>query len=208
MMNRPFIITIEGIDGVGKTTAANFIYKKLKEMLPEHLDIYNTKEPLDKDLFMQNVDCNGNLSDEGFNQLMQTRARECKNTWSNKDVVICDRYWDSSYVYQELYKPENARRRLLNLKSAMLFMPDVTILLRREVDDIPKTRSNTDVLDVYDTQPREKKIEMCNIYQQLADRVPHRILTYDITNNLERDMINIFDLVLDKIKGARNAWFL
>ena len=131
-------ITFEGIDGCGKSTQAKILYDKLKEI---DLNTILTEEP-------------GGTS--GANEIRKLLLRENNFSWSvetevllfmaarndhvekvikpaikDNKIVICDRFMDSTLVYQGM-RSTKAKKLSLKLFELIAINPDITFLIDME----------------------------------------------------------------------------
>ena len=124
------LITIEGIDGSGKTT----VWRELKSVFP---DFIFTQEPTDSEFgrFVKNEV--GKSSDPFYDLFlfMADHALHVKNVikpaLARGNIVICDRYIDSRIAYQGSALKEkisNSFKWIRDLHAWSIF-PDLTILL-------------------------------------------------------------------------------
>ena len=113
-------MTFEGIDGSGKTTVSHLVMEKLRS---RGHSVFLTKEPT-----------TGWLT-ESFLFLADRSAHipEIRSHLGNGDLVLCDRYADSTYAYQGArlvgVLPDPIRF-LQNASREWLLAPDLTIFLR------------------------------------------------------------------------------
>jgi len=105
------LIVIEGIDGCGKTTVAENLKKKLEE---KGYKVFLTKEPYNlkiRELIRDIIEKEHEL-DEYHGKVLallfaadrHLHQLEIKKKISEGYIVISDRYYHSSFVYQVLYK--------------------------------------------------------------------------------------------------------
>ncbi len=121
-------ITIEGIDGSGKTTISKILHEKISNSIL-------TSEPTDgwigkmiKKAIKKEVD--GITISLLFCADRNEHLKKIKKWLDEGKIVICDRYFDSTIAYQkEQLNFENAEKWLLNLQP-FLIKPDLTILLK------------------------------------------------------------------------------
>ncbi|MEM2387749.1 MAG: dTMP kinase [Candidatus Thermoplasmatota archaeon] len=125
------LVTIEGIDGSGKTTVAKILHKKISNSIL-------TFEPTDG-WIGKTIKKAINKQADGITLALlfcadrNEHLKEIKKWIEDGKIVICDRYFDSTLAYQkEQLKFENAEKWLLNLQP-FLIKPDLTILLKIEV---------------------------------------------------------------------------
>jgi dTMP kinase len=163
-------ISVEGLDGVGKTTFAKLLSEKLSKI---GCDNIITSEPggdgsskmqhcLDiKKLFISNISILDNVS----RLLLINAARReniekiIKPSLEKEKVVICDRFIDSTIAYQHFYEGLDLDKIL---DAHKLFCdnlePDITILLDISTDkaiDMMKGRADNNQLDYLNKSQRE-----------------------------------------------------
>lgn len=123
-------MVFEGADGVGKTTqvtlAADYLFKK------HQLTVLLTKEPTPE--CRGALEMLGNTADpmECAKLFVEDRAQHIKSVilpalrsgW----VVLCDRYWHSTLVYQEAQGAAKSDLRALH-SGIELVVPDLTVWL-------------------------------------------------------------------------------
>lgn len=163
-------ISIEGLDGVGKTTFAKLLSEKLSKIGRDNII---TSEPggdgsqqmqhcLDiKKLFISNISILDNVSKI---LLINAARREniekiIKPLLKAKKIVICDRFLDSTIAYQHFYEGLDLDTIL---DAHKLFCdniePDITILLDVSTDkaiDMMKGRTDNNGLDYLNKSQRE-----------------------------------------------------
>jgi dTMP kinase len=163
-------ISIEGLDGVGKTTFAKLLSQRLFDM--GHANVI-TSEPggdgsskmqhcLDiKKLFISNISV---LDDISKILLINAARREniekiIKPSLKAKKIVICDRFLDSTIAYQHFYGGLSLDKIL---DAHKLFCdnlePDITILLDISTEkaiDMMKGRNDNNQLDQLNKSQRE-----------------------------------------------------
>ena len=123
-MRNNLFITLEGIDGSGKTTAGYEIKNRLQA---KGLKVFYTAEPTDeplgvfiKDYILKNSGEKNNLLYEYINNLDEISFKliclflfssdrtahfsSIKHKIKDYDIVICDRFIDSTFAYQSFEK--------------------------------------------------------------------------------------------------------
>ena len=125
-------ITVEGIDGSGKTT----LIKALRAVFP---DFYYTKEPTDEFQFTDLKKLNSpENSFYNFFLFTYDRLNHQKDLKKNKKI-ICDRYLASSIAYEGpmierlLGSRKETVQWMVNV-SKMMLVPDVIIYLEVDID--------------------------------------------------------------------------
>lgn len=144
-------ITFEGIDGSGKTTQAQLLYKYLQD---KKIDCMLGSEPLP---FVKDVCQQFDLDKRSILLLMEVQRsidiKQIKNSLNTNKVVILDRYIDSTYAYQH-YGRKISMKKIEWLERFIfgenMIMPDLTFLL--DIDPLVakerlKTRDNLSKTD-------------------------------------------------------------
>lgn len=198
-------ITLEGIEGSGKSTSLNTITEILTE---RHIDFILTKEPgggpLGKDLRAMLLSKSSEISPEVELLLMMAdRKNHIDNLVMpniNKGVwVISDRYLDSTYAYQGGGRQINTSKidslaRLLDLPQ-----PDLTLLF-----DLPppmaldraKKRSE---LDRFESEPMAFHERIRDAYVSLNEDNPERFRLIDSSVDFLEVKKQVETVVLDFI---------
>ena len=202
-------ITLEGIDGSGKTTQIkllkNYFEKNKKEKIIFTREPGGThfSEKLRK--LILNKNHNSIKTETKLLLLLAARNEHCLNvikpSLNNGCTVVCDRFTDSTYAYQC-----NGNNRLnkiyKNLNSLILnkFEPNLTILL--DIDPkislyrISKRRNNND----YDKKSLLYYKKARNVYINLA-KINNRIVVIDA----KKPSKDIFDIVKNEVLKKINV---
>src|SRR5881396_4056158 len=128
-------VTFEGIDGSGKTTVSRLVMKNLRSR--GHA-VWLTSEPTTGwlgELVRRGVEEDVNAIAESFLFLADRSAHipEIRSHLKEGELVLCDRYADSTYAYQGARLVGVLRspvRFLQNASRGWTLTPDLTILLR------------------------------------------------------------------------------
>ncbi len=135
-----FFVTLEGIDGAGKTTQAKIIAEKLAE---KGYEVSTFREPGSTELGdeVRKLLFNKTLNLEGYTELflfLAARSELISKVLANVkpgSIVIGDRFWDSTIAYQH-YGKGLSLDVINQIKNTYPFnlMPDLTIWLDIPVD--------------------------------------------------------------------------
>jgi dTMP kinase len=128
-------VTFEGIDGSGKTTVSRLVAKKIGSL--GHT-VFLTGEPTKSwigDAVRRAVDEDVNVVAESFLFLADRAVHiaEIRSHLARRELVLCDRYADSTYAYQGVRLAgvvPDPIRFLQEASEPWVLSPDVTILLR------------------------------------------------------------------------------
>jgi len=201
------LITLEGIEGSGKTTQAKMLEEFLKS---EGHTVTLTREPgwghlgkLIRTLILEERDLRLDPMAELF-LFCADRAQHVKDfiepKLRNGEVVICDRFFDSTVVYQ-------GYGRKLDMKfvgrvaraSALNVSPDVTFLLNLPVrDGLSRLRERGSITKM-DEEPMEFHEMIRQGYMVIARREPGRIIKVNAARPAENVHEEIKNIVLERI---------
>ena len=178
-------ITLEGIEGSGKSTSLKDIANTLDQKM---IDYVVSKEPgsgpLGKDLRSLLLSNDNKISGEVELLLMMADRKNHLDSLvipnlNNGNWVISDRYLDSTYAYQG--GGRNMDFALIDelSKSLNLPVPDLTILFDLPVQialERAKKRAN---LDRFEKEPIDFHNRIRNVYKSRAVEDPNRIKIVD-----------------------------
>ena len=126
-------VTFEGIDGSGKSTVSQLVYNKLKS---DGYDVVLTFEPTDSTIgkFVQKcIKTGGDPFVTAFTFIADRiqHCRQIKQWLDDGNVVLCDRYAESTYSYQGAQLEgdiTNPIKWLQELSEGHILIPDRTFL--------------------------------------------------------------------------------
>ena len=191
-------ITVEGIDGSGKSTQAKLIAKWLQEF--SGIETVNTFEPGDwsggkklRDLI---------LHDDNFNDFSELflfladRAGHLKNlilpALNSGKNIICERYNDSSLAYQSGGNGLNFIQ-VKNIINACNFpTPDLTVFLDINPDlafKRIKIRNPDFFDDKFEARGLNLMRKVSDFYNIIADENPNRFIKISVPENYNQSMI-------------------
>ncbi|MCR5224655.1 MAG: dTMP kinase [Alphaproteobacteria bacterium] len=156
-------ITFEGGEGVGKSTQVKLLAEKLREL---GYKVFVTREPGGAELGekIRSLLKASTQVDPICELLLIFAARRDHFVklivphLENNEIVICDRFYDSSLVYQGILKNVQVER-IMELKQMTLgyFEPDLTIILDMDVEKSRKRLAERKLIaDEYDSMNAEK----------------------------------------------------
>ena len=185
-------ITLEGIEGSGKTTSIKSINNLLEQ---KKIDYINTREPgessIGEELRGILLDPNTDISSEVELLLMLADRKDhvektilpnlLNNTW-----VISDRFMDSSIAYQG-----GGRQLNLNMIDSLaihldLPQPNLTLLFDLPVEVSLERTKKRGELDRFEKEDIEFHNRIRVAYLELAKHHPERIKVIDGSQNLEK----------------------
>lgn len=200
-------ITFEGPDGSGKTTIASLLNKYLEE---KGVDVLLTREPGGSEIAEKIREIILNPThinmDKKTEALLYAAARrqhlidKVLPALEAGKIVICDRFVDSSLVYQGVGRNigiENVYN--MNLFAIEDIMPNLTIFF--DVDPsigLTRTKCDTkrelDRLDLEDLSFHKKVYEgYLEVYKKYSDRIKRVDASKDINNVLNQVIVIIED---------------
>lgn len=198
-------ITIEGPDGSGKTTQIDL----LKEYLIEKgHKVHLTREPGGTKISEEIREIILSVENEEMcdmtEALLYASARaqhvgqKIRPLLEKGEVVICDRFVDSSVAYQ------GAARGLgqeviegINAYATGGLEPDVTFLLYVNAEEGIKRKKNQQTLDRLEKEKVDFHKKVCKAYKELVKRHPERIRFIDASKSIEDIHGEILDITKD-----------
>lgn len=126
-------VTFEGIDGSGKSTISRLVYNKLRS---DGYDVVLTFEPTDSTIgkFVQKcIKTGGDPFVTAFTFIADRiqHCRQIKQWLDDGNIVLCDRYAESTYSYQGAQlesQIKNSIKWLQELSEDHILIPDRTFL--------------------------------------------------------------------------------
>ena len=194
-------ITLEGIEGSGKSTSLDTISKILETL---DIEFIITKEPgggpLGKNLRKILLDKKTSISPEVELLLMMADRKNHidnivepsleKGVW-----VISDRYLDSSYAYQGGGRQIDTSKIDLLTELLKLPTPDLTILFDLSPEIALQRAKNRSELDRFESEPIDFHQRIREAYLNLANDNVERYVVIDAS----KDMQNVKDQVQKKV---------
>jgi dTMP kinase len=205
-MNKPIFITLEGVDGAGKTTHINFIQDYF---LSKNIDFYITREPGGTPLGekLRTI-----LLYEDMDPLTETllmfgaRYEHIRNIIKpklNENItVVSDRFTDATYAYQ--YGGKSVDISTINSLKNLIqkdLEPDLTFLfdlpINISIDRLNKTREKK---DKFEGQNIEFHQAVRATYLNLARENKNRFHILDSTKDIlmiQKEIKKILDTIFD-----------
>ena len=186
-MKKGLFITFEGCEGSGKTTVSKYLYNRLKE---EGYDVIYSREPGGVDIAEQIraviLNVNNTAMDPRTEALLYAASRRqhlaevVLPALNDGKIVLCDRFVDSSLVYQG-YARGIGMDKVWELNQFAIddCMPDLTLYYDVDVElGLSRVRSRG-ALNRLDSENIEFHKSVRHAYQQIAEKYPERIVTID-----------------------------
>jgi len=192
-MNKGYFITVEGPDGAGKSTQIRLLVNYLKTINKE---VIVTREPggtsIGEDIRRIILSNNNTAMDYITEALLYaaSRAQHVKEVilpaLNQGKVVICDRFVDSSIVYQGIGRNLGIEKvQCINDIATDGLTPHVTLLFKLEPEiglNRKKRRNNGDRLEREAVEFHKK---VYNGYKQLEKLYPQRIIPIDASLDIK-----------------------
>ncbi|MBR5224624.1 MAG: dTMP kinase [Clostridia bacterium] len=207
-------ITIEGVDGCGKTTQREALLAHLREL---GWEIQLTREPGGdamaekiRDLVLDPV--NTAISD--LTEAYLYAASRAQNVHAmvrpalqSGKAVVCDRFVDSSIAYQGGGRRLGTQRvAQINKEAVGDCWPDITVYLRMEPEKALSRRLNASEPDRLEREKESFFVRTYEAYEELYAREENkaRVITVDASRSIEevtQQMLALFDEKLWALKG-------
>ncbi len=191
-------ITLEGIDGSGKTTVSKMLRKRLEE---DGYEILLIKEPTETPLgkfIRSGVLGAGSGSAKApdamtalflFSADRTVHIDEIKEKLNYLDIIICDRFIDSTYAYQtaglnNTAEDEDLKNFILYVNEFILkqkkFSIDRTYLFDLKPETaLSRLNGRVDKIDGFDSRPQDFFNSVRNNYLCLSEKYKRRIKIID-----------------------------
>ena len=192
MSLRGKFITIEGVEGVGKTTNIAFIKDWLTQ---NNIPYLTSREPGGTPIAEEIRQVLLNPRDEAVCNktelllMFAARAQHLEEVilpqLNNGNWVLCDRFTDATYAYQGAGR--NMDSQLISQLESMIqgtLRPDLTLILDIPPEEGLKRASQRGSLDRFEQEKIEffERVRKC--YQLIAKRDPKRCVVIDASQSL------------------------
>ena len=199
-------ITFEGVDGCGKTTQI--------KLLKEHLEKNNKKVVLIREPGGTNIsekvrdiilDVNNDEMAPVCEMLLYAAARAqlvkqvINESLMDNAIVLCDRFIDSSFVYQGIARGIGIEKvKRINDIATDGLMPDVTLFFDIAPDVALKRRSMASSVDRIEKEKLEFHKMVYNGYKKIMAMYPDRIKRIDASCDIDQVTSQVFQKVQQK----------
>ena len=207
-MKRGLFITVEGTDGSGKTTQIRLMEEYLRE---KGYDIVFTREPGGTRIGekIRSLILDPKNTEMGFIAEMllyassraQHVAELVKPAVLLGKVVICDRFVDSSYVYQGFGRGIELKTvEFVNNVALDGMIPDITFFFDISPEIALKRRIDSTGADRIENEKMEFHMKVYEGYKKLVSIYPERIKSIDSNRDVEsifEDVRKVLDKLID-----------
>jgi len=201
-----FLITIEGIDKVGKTTQKRNIVKYLRDLKQEAVPLFepgNTYlgEEIKRLILFSKIDvCNEAELFLYMADRSQHFLEKIQPALKAGYIVVMDRFVDSTIAYQGYGRGFNVELiKVLNKYIIEGYEPDLTFLLDIPINKMLEIKSESFSYDSIERENDSFHINVCNGYRKLALQNPTRIKTIKynedekvVFNQIKKHLHNFF----------------
>lgn len=206
-----FFITLEGIDGCGKSTQTELLVAALQQ---RGFDVVATRQPggttIGQAIRAVIVNHHHNLAPMAELLLMmadraQHVTEQIRPSLEAGRIVLSDRYIDSSMAFQGYGRGINLNAvDELNKLATGGLMPDLTILFDLDLEEARSRLNQRDdealALTGFDEEKHDFHVRVRDGYYQLAEKYPSRIHIIDATGTVEEVHQRTLALVLNTLR--------
>ena len=199
-------ITFEGCEGVGKSRQIHLLEDYLKN---NGIKYYLTREPggtlvseqirsviLDGKNVSMTDECEALLYAAARAQLL---TEEIKPRLEAGELVLCDRYIDSSFAYQGYARGLGVEFiEKINSFATQNFMPDYTLFLNLTPEQAFKRKGGVDTSDRLELSGMEFHKKVYDGYLCLTRRYPKRFIVIDASGEKEQTHAKIISALKEK----------
>lgn len=203
-------ITLEGPDGSGKTTIANLVKERLEK---EGISVLLTREPggskiaeeirniiLDKENINMDFKTEALLYAAARRQHLVEKVLPALN--DNK-LVLCDRFVDSSLVYQGVGRNLGIDSVYnINLFAIEDIMPTLTIFFDIDpIEGLKRTKKDTNrTLDRLDLEATSFHQKVYEGYREVIKKYPDRIVVVDASKSIDEVLNDVLSIIKERIE--------
>ena len=208
-MKKGLFITFEGPDGSGKTTIATRVVEELKK---KGFEVVHTREPGGIDIAEQirNVilDPKNTRMDGKTEALLYAASRRqhlverVYPALNNGQIVICERFLDSSLAYQG-YGRQLGFDEILSINAFAIdgTYPDKTIYLAIDEEKGLERIKDRSFKDRLDKESIDFHHRVSEGYQEVLRRFSDRICIIDASNDIETVTSDCLNVIMGLING-------
>lgn len=202
-------ITMEGTDGAGKSTQTTLLSEYLTD---KGFNVLCTREPGGNKIsekIREIIIDNDNKEINDMTEALLYAAARCQltqeviiPTLKNGDVVICDRYIDSSIVYQGLARGIGEKVIYnINKYATKGLVPDITFFLKLNPLESLNRKEKVENLDRIESENFYFHKKVFNGYIELARKNSERIKIIDAlkdVSTIHNDIVFCIDKLLNE----------
>jgi dTMP kinase len=205
---RGLLIAFEGVEGAGKSTQIELLRRTLEE---RGLAVVATREPggtpLGERVRALLLDPSTSVHPRAEALLFAAARAELveqviRPALERGEVVLCDRYLDSSLAYQGAARGLGREEiAAINRFATAGLLADVVVLLRLDpAEGLARGHGRRDRIECQDLEFHRRVAEA---FLELAAAEPERFAVIDASQPAERIAAEVRDTVLERIEGGR-----
>ena len=205
-----YFISMEGLDGCGKTTQANAVEKALTEY---GFTVRRTREPGGCPISEKIRDLLLDVNNKGMSDIAEallyaaSRAQHVQEVilpaMARGEIVLCDRFVDSSVAFQgggrQLGVPLIQQ---INAPAIEGCRPDTTIFLQLDHESSLRRRENASALDRMESEKAAFHARVEEAYGMLVAQEPERFITVDARQTPGEITNEILPALFERMKKA------
>ena len=203
-----YFITFEGGEGTGKTTIITYLSKYLKD---KGYDVISTRQPGGIEIAEQIrsiiLDVKNTKMDYRTEALLyaasrtQHLAEKVIPALNENKIVLCDRYLDSSLVYQGIARNLGIENVLKVNMFALEYMPNLTFFIDVKPEIcFKRIKDNNREMDRLDLENMDFHNMVYEGYKKVAKMYPERIVSINGDRTVE-ELIEDIKKIIDKLLG-------
>ena len=203
-----YFITFEGGEGTGKTTIITYLSKYLKD---KGYDVISTREPGGIEIAEQIrriiLDVKNTKMDYRTEALLyaasrtQHLAEKVIPALNENKIVLCDRYLDSSLVYQGIARNLGIENVLKVNMFATEYMPNLTFFIDVKPEIcFKRIKDNNREMDRLDLENMDFHNMVYEGYKKVAKMYPERIISID-GDRIVEEIVEDIRIKIDKLLG-------
>jgi len=206
-------ITVEGVEGVGKTTNIAFIESLLKK---NNIPFIQTREPGGTPLAESMRELLLQKREESFDStaelllMFAARSQHLKEkilpALNTGQWVLCDRFTDATYAYQG-----GGRQLSMDLIAQLEDMvqgsvrPDMTLILDLPVEIGLQRAAERSEKDRFESEKEDFFQRVRNAYLEQAEKAPERYAIIDASGSIEEVQSRIEDVFTRRIFATNDS---
>ena len=201
-----FFIVFEGVEGTGKSFQINKLFNQLKKY---KIPIIKTREPggsataekIRNLIFGKKNNQFDKLTD--YYLMLASRNEHIKKTLitakKKKQIVICDRFTDSTYAYQVIGKNIDKKLNEVNKKYILgSIKPNLTIILKSTIKSVSQRIKKRNIKNKFDKLDKNFYIKAQKTFIKIA-KTRKNYFVFDSSANDNLLEKKIFKIIKNKL---------
>lgn len=207
-MKKGLFISIEGPDGSGKSTQIENIKQFFKD---KDIDIVFTREPggtpIGERIREIILDKNCKEMDPMTEAMLYAAARAqhvsqiIRPALEQGNIVVCDRFVDSSIAYQGYGRRLGESVTIINGFAIGDCMPDVTFLMKLD-PTVGRKRIDENQQDRLEMEKDTFHLSVFNGYLEIEKKYPDRIVGIDASRSIDEIKVDIYKKLEEVLKSV------